>query len=726
MKKHMLKLVGMIVLAAVIGFALASCDNGTTPPDGPIPTEITYKVTFNSNGGNDVATQIVKAGSMAIHPKDPIKDGKVFTGWYSDAELTEIYNFSTQVNEDITLYASWVNPETPQYWVTFNSNGGSEVEPQQVYEGERANKPSDPTRTGYAFMGWYTSESFSVLFQFTNPITGPCELFARWDTVYTVQYNANGGEGTMTQTLYTIGVTEALLTNTFTRRSYSFLGWATAPGATAPTYTDGQLVTNLTGTPGGNVILYAVWGLVTIVTGANLDAKFAWLDSNAINDIPYVVEVDAYEQAQNPRTFSYPGYDNVIIKLTGGTDETSTRTVNLSGNGSLFTILSGVTLVLDGFITLQGHSNNTRGLILVDTGGALEMNTGSVINGNKNGGVNVQSGSIFTMNGGTISSNISYWGGGVYVEGTFTMNGGTISGNTCNEYGGGGGVYVYVKGTFTMNGGTISGNTNNAYAYGGGVCVDGTFTMKGGKITGNNGNGVSFGYDYYENKIFTMNSGEISSNTSEGVLVYGSSSTFTMNGGTISGNTNYGVNLQRGSFNMSGGEISENINKETGYYFGGAGVHVSGGTFTMSNGTITGNISPSGGGVYVSSNGSFIMSDGTISGNIASAGGGGGVYIQGNFTMSGGTITGNSASGFGGGILIENSIVSIITGTIHGSNETTEGLRNIAAMGDALYLNHYGIAQYGNGSTWTPLPLTVNFDSSHTDNTIRVVNGVLK
>jgi len=210
---------------------------------------------------------------------------------------------------------------------------------------------------------------------------------------------------------------------------------------------------------------------------------------------------------------------NIIIRLEGIGSE---RTVSLSSNGSLFTVGSDVTLILDNNITLKGRSNNITSLVFVDSGGALEMKTGAKITGNTyfgissyGGGVYVRNSGTFTMRGGEILGNTSSYsssysdpysynyvfsyGGGVYLDGgTFTMSNGKISGNTSHSsyysslrenyvYSYGGGVYLN-GGTFTMSGGEISGNTSSSdySSYGGGVYVgdNGIFTKIGGTVYG--------------------------------------------------------------------------------------------------------------------------------------------------------------------------------------------------------------------------------------------------
>ena len=64
-------------------------------------------VTFDSKGGSDVAAKPVKNGDAISAPDAPTKDGYIFAGWYTDEALTEKYDFSKAVKDDMTLYARW-------------------------------------------------------------------------------------------------------------------------------------------------------------------------------------------------------------------------------------------------------------------------------------------------------------------------------------------------------------------------------------------------------------------------------------------------------------------------------------------------------------------------------------------------------------------------------------------------------------------------------------------
>ena len=143
----------------------------------------THRVTFDSDGGSAVTVQNVAHGSAATKPADPTRSGYIFDGWFNGE--TE-WNFTTAISAPITLKAKWAVVHT----VTFDSDGGSDVTAQDIRNGSKATKPSDPTKTitsglyrgkidgNYTFIGWYNGET---LWDFNNAVvTAPITLKARW------------------------------------------------------------------------------------------------------------------------------------------------------------------------------------------------------------------------------------------------------------------------------------------------------------------------------------------------------------------------------------------------------------------------------------------------------------------------------------------------------------------------------------------------------------------
>jgi uncharacterized repeat protein (TIGR02543 family) len=194
-----------ITVTAYLGGEVYATGSATVEAQAGKPTPVTikmsyageyeYTVTFVTDSGTEIEPQTVKEGGTATRPTpNPTRDGFGFVGWYTDNETWDfLYNFeNTPVTSDITLYAKW--SETI-HTVTFDSNGGSPVEPKTVGDGGTVQPPTAPTKSGHVFVGWYTDTSFSAEYDFDNtPVTSNITLYAKWsETVTTVTIAAIAG-----------------------------------------------------------------------------------------------------------------------------------------------------------------------------------------------------------------------------------------------------------------------------------------------------------------------------------------------------------------------------------------------------------------------------------------------------------------------------------------------------------------------------------------------------
>ena len=164
-----------------------SKENSSTTTSVVTSTTIKYTVTFESNGGTSVTSQKIENGGVATKPTVPKKTGYGFVGWYSDETLENVYDFTSIISSNITLYAKW---NINQYKVTFNTKGGSEIADVAVNYNETLTKPTDPTRDGYTFAGWFTSSYYSTEYDFTKKVTKDFTLYAKWNEIpKTVSYD---------------------------------------------------------------------------------------------------------------------------------------------------------------------------------------------------------------------------------------------------------------------------------------------------------------------------------------------------------------------------------------------------------------------------------------------------------------------------------------------------------------------------------------------------------
>ena len=194
------------------GVFIAASGRFTQSPGAQITGEVigAYTVTFQSEGGSEVASQI-RANTPADQPADPTKEGYTFIGWYKGESE---WNFETPVTADLTLTAKW---QINRYTITFDTAGGSEVPSITQDYGTAITPPAAPTRTGYTFAGWDRE----------IPTAMPAEnmtITARWQVnQYTITFKPeNGGQDIVIKQDYGTAITAPANP---TKTGYTFAGW---------------------------------------------------------------------------------------------------------------------------------------------------------------------------------------------------------------------------------------------------------------------------------------------------------------------------------------------------------------------------------------------------------------------------------------------------------------------------------------------------------------------
>ena len=166
-----------------------------------------YTITFDTNGGSEIAPITQDYGTKITAPDNPTRKGYTFKGW--DKEIPE-----TMPAENITVKAQW---KINQYTIAFDTNGGSEIAPITQDYGTEITAPDNPTRKGYTFKGWDKE----------IPETMPAEnitVKAQWEiNQYTIAFDTNGGSeiAPITQDYGT----EITAPDNPTRKGYTFKGW---------------------------------------------------------------------------------------------------------------------------------------------------------------------------------------------------------------------------------------------------------------------------------------------------------------------------------------------------------------------------------------------------------------------------------------------------------------------------------------------------------------------
>ncbi|MDD5924465.1 MAG: InlB B-repeat-containing protein, partial [Clostridia bacterium] len=240
----------------------------------------TSKVTVNPNGG--IWTH---SGTAYTESKDftqdynttltvelPTRTGYTFTGWtfggdkngsFTPSETDDsTYVFGSAANKNDTITATW---EINGYDLTVIPNGGkweNSEENQSFSMNYNSTKViSNPTRIGYTFIEWSLVGTGSSFVKDTKTFTMGYEkatLTAQWNPHgYIVHFDGNGAtSGEMDDQNFVYDVEQNLSKNEFAKVGYTFTGWLDEAGES---YTDEQLVKNLTAEDDATVNLYAQW-----------------------------------------------------------------------------------------------------------------------------------------------------------------------------------------------------------------------------------------------------------------------------------------------------------------------------------------------------------------------------------------------------------------------------------------------------------------------------------
>ena len=240
----MRKLISLMLLMMVI---VVGCKK-----DDPVISE--YIVTFNTQGGSNIDALKVVEGQKVTKPQDPTKENYIFSGWYKEAACTTVWDFEKEtVMSNVTLYAKWVEA-AQACTVTFDSQGGSDVEPMTVNKGDKLAKPTNPTKENCSFLGWYKDDAYTSPWEFaTDVVNGDITLYARWsnpgEAVYTVTFDTDGGNEMEPAS---VKANEKLTMPANPQKlGFKFRGWYSDP--------EKQVVYDFNAPVTGDITLYVKW-----------------------------------------------------------------------------------------------------------------------------------------------------------------------------------------------------------------------------------------------------------------------------------------------------------------------------------------------------------------------------------------------------------------------------------------------------------------------------------
>ena len=281
-----------------------------------------YLIEYNANGGSGTmnSTLATTGSSVTIKSNGFTRDGYLFEGWTTNSNGTDdgygwtgwsgTWNYTNGkygiANSKLVLYARWKTIKT--YTISYNSNGGSgTMSSDTVSTGGAATiKNNTFTRSGYTFAGWTTNsdgtddgygwaEGWSGIWNYDNGQYGIANnalvLYARWNPKsYTINYNANGGSGTMSSSTVSSGSSVTIKNNAFTKKGYTFAGWTTNSNGTDDGYgwTAGKSYTwnydnGQKGISNNTLKLYARWTANSYTISYNSNGGSGTMSSSTVS-----------------------------------------------------------------------------------------------------------------------------------------------------------------------------------------------------------------------------------------------------------------------------------------------------------------------------------------------------------------------------------------------------------------------------------------------------------
>ena len=257
----------------------------------------TYTINYaaGTGGSGTRESETKTCGVDFVLPKSAVftRTGYTQTGWATEDGGAKEYELggSYKTNAAQTFYPFWtLNSHT----LTWNLDGGSisvaGTSAGTVAYGTALVAPT-VTKTGYTFNAWSPAVDATMP---DNDVT----YTATWTpNTYSVRFNANGGDGSMSPQNFKYGVAQNLTSNSFTHATKSFGGWTTNSDGTGDFYTNGQSVSNLSSTQGAVIDLYAKWvdcDLYTVTLNVNGDtwktvtqgSCGASIDLSSYQDVP--------------------------------------------------------------------------------------------------------------------------------------------------------------------------------------------------------------------------------------------------------------------------------------------------------------------------------------------------------------------------------------------------------------------------------------------------------
>ena len=473
-----------------------------------------------------------------------------------------------------TAFAADESPAVTNVTVTFDSNGGGEVESQTIQQGQQVQRPADPIKDGYAFIGWYNKADLQYInlpeWNFDYPVFENMELVAQWmeampiSTDPVAYLDENGQTKYCTAyTVLTSETKESILD--YDDKWYDLpAGWYVVEGdVTITPRLDTHGAVNLILTNGSH--LTAEWG-IDVKVGDTFTVYAQSTDEGTMGRLTACLPADFnLDRMVHYSVWPYSGMagigssarwraGNDGIRESEGTIIINGGNIRAKGQNSASAIGGPLDSEIEFRYTDRGEVYNRRqGGSITINGGIVRTEPFALPEGNPLAVTSVGIGTCHYGYGGSVTIN----GGTVIAEaandaittgdgGTITINGGDVTARGgVNNFGenshrvlSGNGIGPLENGSITINGGTVKATAEGkGFGIGGSrfeIIGTATVTINGGTIEATaNHNNAAIGDKGKGESGVTINGGVIHAIGKGGAAGIGSKGDIRITGGEI-------------------------------------------------------------------------------------------------------------------------------------------------------------------------------------------------
>ncbi len=351
---------------------------------------IEYSITYILNGGEYQDEQNPTSYNVEseIVFVSPIKNNYVFDGWYTEENGEErLTGINSGTTGDKKFYARWIYIST----ISFESNGGNEVDSITNPAGTTISTPVAPVRDHYIFNGWFKDKELTQNFAFNYMPETDITLYAKWSPwSYNISYVLNDGvNDAMNPSNYTIESNLSILPATKT--GFTFDGWFSDPSFTSP------VIQSINPGTFGDLVLYAKFTVnqytltfdtkggseidaLTLDFGSELTApepptKTGYTFAGWYSDENYS-EKFIFDIVEAQDITIYAKWNIITYKITyhldGGTSQANPKTYTIESDKIIFNNAEKKGYIFRGWFTTSDFSSEP--VIEISTGSSGDLN----------------------------------------------------------------------------------------------------------------------------------------------------------------------------------------------------------------------------------------------------------------------------------------------------------------------------------------------------------------